>query len=130
MGGRGEKLCVHPRSRGVTFYFGDGTSLYQKDPRKIMKTLMDKLATTTVGDGKSPNIYFVSKDAKVICMTTSYQLARKTWEDLPTNVETAMEDRKYGVIASNEPEEDGSKRLVRIADFRSFERFHPTLAKT
>ena len=104
--------------------------MYQKDPRKIMKTLMDELATTTVGDGKSPNIYFVSKDAKVICMTTSYQLARKTWEDLPTNVETAMEDRKYGVIASNEPEENGSKRLVLIEDFHTFERFHPTLAKT
>ena len=93
-------------------------------------TLMEELATAIVGDGKNPNIYFVSKGSEIMCITTSYKLARKCWEDLPRNVATAMEDRKYGVIASNDPDEDASGRRVLNDDFHTFEGFHPTLAKT
>lgn len=95
-----------------------------------MRTQLDEMARTIVGDGKSPNLYFVSEKGLVVLVERSYLKARKRWEQLPRNVETCMEDRLTGVIASNEPDEDGSKRLVVIEDFDTFERHHPSLAKS
>jgi hypothetical protein len=94
-----------------------------------MKTMMDEIATATVGDGKSPNLYFVSKGNEVLTITRSFAVALQQWRALPKDVETCLEDRRFGVIASNEPDEDGSTRLVKIDDSETFKRMYPSLAK-
>jgi hypothetical protein len=76
----------------------------------------EQLARTLIGDGKSPNIFFVSEQGCVFLVTTNFEAAYMAWRKVDYHKESALEDRKTGVIASREPEEDGSKRLITIDD--------------
>lgn len=82
---------------------------------------MEELARTMVGDGKKPNLYFVTRGGTVVNVSRykrqSYNMWRNLAEQFP-NEESALEDRQTGVIASREPEEEGSTRLVTADDYR------------
>ena len=78
---------------------------------------LDALATELVGDGKSPNLYFVSLAGTVIMVSRDGNAAHRFWKSLGRNVETALEDRCVGLLASTEPIEEGSKQLRTYDDF-------------
>lgn len=75
---------------------------------------LESLARVMVGDGKSPNVYFVGVEGNLLMITLDVVSAYRFWQSLAhgQRVETSLEDRKIGVIASVEPEEDGSQRLT------------------
>ena len=80
---------------------------------------LEKLASSMVGDGKSPNIFFVGLRGNIIMVTTEFEDAYKKWQSISNQRkdQTALEDRKNGVLASVEPEDDTpGARLIRIDD--------------
>jgi len=46
---------------------------------------LEQLARDTVGDGKSPNLFFVSIEGVIITVTRSFNVAYAEWKDLPRN---------------------------------------------
>jgi hypothetical protein len=77
---------------------------------------LEQLATELVGDGKSPNLYFVTWNDRVQTVTLDRRLAYQQWCVLATRAEVcALEDREAGVLCSVEVGEDG--RLVRTDDY-------------
>ena len=80
-------------------------------------TEMEALARDMVGDGKMPNVYFVSEFSKgkdgpgLVMISRDLNAAYTFWQSLPRTFETTLEDRLTGVLASTEPIEDGSKIL-------------------
>ena len=74
---------------------------------------LEKLASEMVGDGKSPNLFFVTEKGVVTMITRNFNDAYENW-DLNASLgrESALEDRKNGVTCSMEPEEENG-RLVR-----------------
>jgi hypothetical protein len=80
---------------------------------------LEKLACEVIGDGGSPNLYFVTESGRgVILVSRDFDAAYDCWRFLPRSIETTLEDRKIGVICSTEPEEDDSKKLVTRDDSR------------
>ncbi len=81
--------------------------------------VLERLASDIIGDGKGPNLFFVTVEGKVVLVTQVFQIARDAWEALSasTTTETSLEDRKVGVLASVEPDEDDGGRLVRLENF-------------
>ena len=80
--------------------------------------LLEKLASELVGDGKSPNLYFVTVEGNCVLVSIDFDVAYDYWKYLPRDVETALEDRFAGIICSTEPIEDGSKQLITYDDSR------------
>lgn len=85
-----------------------------------MKTpQLEALASEVIGDGQSPNLYFVTVAGRgVILVSREFDTAYDCWRFLPRSIETTLEDRKIGVICSTEPIEEGSKKLVTHDDSR------------
>ena len=79
---------------------------------------LNTLATEMVGDGQSPNLFFVSIKGNIMLVTPEFDTAYDYWRFMPRDVETALEDRQNGVLASTEPVEDESNRLVTYDDAR------------
>ena len=62
---------------------------------------LDKLATEMVGDGKKPNVFFVTQKGKVTTITRHFEVAHREWRNFATQrTESALEDRLTGTIAS------------------------------
>jgi hypothetical protein len=65
---------------------------------------LNALASEMVGDGKSPNLFFVTVSGNVVLTATDFAQAYGYWKSLargyPKRVETMLEDRKVGIIAS------------------------------
>lgn len=82
---------------------------------------LEALARELVGDGKSPNLFFVSSEGNVILISRDFDVAYLKWKQhaQDRDHESALEDRQYGVISSVEPSEDESGRLVVRDDSRS-----------
>lgn len=80
---------------------------------------LEKMASNLVGDGKAPNIFFVSIGGNIVMITLDFDAAYEFWKQNSNQRqhETALEDRKTGVLATVEPESDepGAK-LVRFDD--------------
>ncbi len=93
-----------------------------------MNTIQDELnalATKYVGDDQKPDYFFVTDRGNVITITDSFNLAYEQWERLANRdpfQECALENRDFGVIASVEPESDGSSSLIIIDDSRMYSR--------
>ncbi len=71
---------------------------------------LNALATDMVGDGKSPNMYFVC-DAQGDCImvTRNAKAAYREWKRLASArplSECTLEDRKTGTVCSVEPSDD------------------------
>ena len=93
---------------------------------------LEELARDMVGDGGSPNVFFVCtfegkrKSRGVIMITRDFQYAYECWSKLSRrNHESTLEDRKWGVICSVEPEVEGGKKLIIIDDNQAFLKAHP-----
>ena len=91
---------------------------------------LQKLATDMVGNGKTPNLFFVSEQGVIITVTRDFEIAYEQWLSLASGysrVECALEDRRYGTICSVEPRTDDiadSKQLINIDDSASFRRMY------
>ncbi len=82
------------------------------------------LATELVGDDKRPNIFFVSVEGRIVVISLDFEVAYEAWvrfSDVEEKVETALEDRQTGVIASVEPDEERGGELVWMDDSATFE---------
>ena len=92
-------------------------------PRKI--TQLQELASQMVGDGKSPNLFFVTDCSVVVTVTRCFETAYRHWNQLANRfyderVECSLEDRRYGTICTVEPETENSTKLVAIDSSREF----------
>lgn len=89
---------------------------------KIRVEELEKLAAEMIGDGQKPNLFFVSKFDNdthgCIAVTPDFDIAYEIWKKLPTNCETALEDRMYGTICDNAPhsEEEAMQGVLHLAD--------------
>jgi hypothetical protein len=81
---------------------------------------LEKLATACIGDGKQPDLFFVSRKGNVQLVTTDFDLAYSVWRQSPSMVESALENRTYGVICSSEPEAYASSKLLWRDESRQF----------
>jgi hypothetical protein len=62
-------------------------------------TKIEAMARNMVGDGKEPNIYFVSVGGTIVCVTTSREIADAAASSLGwNNKEVLIEDRKHGTV--------------------------------
>lgn len=80
---------------------------------------LEVLASQMVGDGKKPNLFFVSTEKNGIVFISRYfPSAYEMWKQVSIGncQETTLEDRQNGVLCSVEPEEEGSKKLIRHDD--------------
>jgi len=90
-------------------------------PQKIEP--LEALARDYVGDGKSPNLFFVTDQGTVVLISRDGETAYEAWRVLANRaprLECALEDRKTGVLASVEPTEDGGVHLSRYDDYHRF----------
>lgn len=86
-------------------------------PKKINE--LEALASNLIGDGQSPNLYFVTDQGVVVTVTRSLEVAHAEWKELARRlprVECALEDRKTGVLASVEPESNEEGAKLRVFD--------------
>ena len=87
---------------------------------------LNELATEIVGDGKSPNLFFVTLKGNTITVTTDFNLAYRQWRRLAMehgkSGEACLEDRKWGEICGWALTDDN--RVVRVDDSFQFARQH------
>lgn len=83
---------------------------------------LEALASDMIGDGQTPDVFFVTRKGNVILVTTEFDVAYERWEQLPRNQESSLENRTWGCICTVEPESDDSKRLIVVDDSYSFRR--------
>lgn len=80
---------------------------------------LDQLAQEYVGDGKSPNLYFVALESSVVTVTTDRRTAYQHWRALvqahPRQC-SSLEDREHGVLASLEPRDDAPGARLELID--------------
>lgn len=84
-------------------------------PRGPLAKALADLARTHVGDGGSPNAFFVSLASRVVMVSFDFLPAYQTWKawSVPLEEVTALEDRQNGLLASVEPDEE-TGRLRRM----------------
>lgn len=90
-------------------------------PRKIKQ--LENLAWTMVGDGRSPNLFFVSVQGAVVTITRDFAQARREFFGLFAENrvrELAVEDRQHGCVLTNEQDEENPKRWVLRDDSYGF----------
>jgi hypothetical protein len=65
----------------------------------------ETMARSMVGDGKSPNLFFVGVNGVIVTISRDFQTAYRQWQELGDDQQTSLEDRKTGTIASVQPKE-------------------------
>lgn len=79
------------------------------------KTL-NQMAIDMVGDGKGPNMYFVSNAAgDIVTASQSFEIAYAHWRQLSQarpRHECALEDRVHGVLACVQPDEKETQLII------------------
>jgi len=81
--------------------------------------ILEKIPREMVGDGKSPNVYFVSTLKNgVVLITRDWELAYNYWRGLPDEVQPSLEDRQTGVLCSVDPDETEDSPYRRIDDIK------------
>ena len=85
---------------------GAGRGLFSTRSKRIEP--LEKVAQKLVGDGKSPNVFFVALDGNIILIALDFIVAYDKWKEISNQktTETSLEDRQHGVLASIEPESD------------------------
>lgn len=80
--------------------------------------ILNDLPVNMVGDGGSPNVFFVSLEGNVLLISLDFNVSYHFWRLISSkrDKDTTLEDRQHGVLASVEPEEEGSDKLIRIDD--------------
>lgn len=88
--------------------------------------VFEEMARSTVGDGKRPDIFFVGVGGNIVTITLDFETAYEEWirRARGAKIETTLEDRLFGVIASVETADEGSTQFVRIDSSRDFIRMY------
>ena len=87
---------------------------------------MERYATERVGDGKTPNLYFVSEEGMgVVLISRFFDTAYSFWRTLSKLKQTSLEDRKFGVICSTERRSKGLYAYETIDNSVQFKKFFP-----
>jgi hypothetical protein len=90
---------------------------------------LNKLATEMVGDGGKTNVFFVSLAGNIRMITTDFHEAYEYWKSFNTilysNVETALEDRKWGTICDRSPNELNNGKLMTLDESEKFLKQYP-----
>lgn len=78
---------------------------------------LEELASEMIGDGGSPDVFFVSLKGNIVLITIEFEEAYQKWREsrwgrLGCHQESTLESRQYGVICFVEPEEDSQKLVV------------------
>ncbi len=84
---------------------------------------LNELASEMVGDGKKQNTFFVTMKGNVVMIALDFSQAHNYWRSIAnTRVESALEDRQTGVIASAgmEPSYTGPIRWIVCDDSLTF----------
>jgi hypothetical protein len=92
-------------------------------PKPIRIEALENIARTMVGDGGRPDLFIVCDRGVVVTITRQFDIAYHHWQELAERmplVESSIENRRYGVIASVEPIDDDSPKLVVRDDSHSF----------
>ena len=63
--------------------------------------LLEQMARDLVGDGKSPNLYFVVQSSNVVCVTPNKDIARAVANALGEAQRVIIEDRRTGNVWEN-----------------------------
>jgi len=83
---------------------------------EILQTLKAQL----VGDGKSPELFFVTREGSVVTITRDFETALHDWQRIANSlprVACALEDRLFGCIASvGGPSQDGGRPTTNEAE--------------
>ena len=80
---------------------------------------LETFASNVIGDGKSPDLFFVSDQGVCITVTRSFETAYRQWRELAHRspfVECALENRTVGVLCSVEPTSDEPGARLEIRD--------------
>lgn len=87
---------------------------------------MERYATERVGDGKTPNLYFVSQEGMgVVLISRFFDAAYTFWKTLPKLKTTSLEDRKFGVICSTERRSKGLYAYETVDNSALFRKHYP-----
>ncbi len=89
--------------------------------------ILNDLACKHVGDGKRPNLFFVSKQGNIQLITISFASAYKEWHQLAHSypkIECSLEDRLWGTICDVSPVSEKDKTLTLNDDSVRFLRKH------
>src|SRR5208283_447941 len=89
--------------------------------------VFENMAREMVGDGKSPNLYFVGVKSVIVTVTRDFKTAYNQWQEMGTSQETSLEDRKTGTICTVQPKEDNSTVLEVIDDSYTFKEYRRLL---
>jgi len=85
----------------------------------LITTTLDELARDYVGDGKPLNHFFVSDNGHVVTVTDDFEIAYRHWKQLSARrpmVESTLEDRLTGTIASVEPVNESPNAPLAVYD--------------
>lgn len=97
-----------------------------RKPRKIKP--MQDMPVTMVGDGGSPDVFFVTDQGVTVTITTHFGTAYNHWRRMARSTpkrECALEDRRWGCICAVEPvDETPGARLVTLDDSHVFCKRH------
>lgn len=75
---------------------------------------LDGMAAELVGDGKDPNLYFVTRGGKTLMVTIDKDAAYSFWKSITTSSnETQLEDRKNGSLAGQVKDDEKGGKLSR-----------------
>ena len=91
-----------------------------------IQAMLNAMASDTIGDGGSPNVYFVTDGPDVVTVTLCFATAHAHWSALASRRplrECALEDRQYGVIACVEPVDDSDGARLTVYDDSTTTRF-------
>lgn len=93
------------------------------NPQKIEQ--LEALAREMVGDGGTPNLFFVSISGVIVLISRDGSTAHEYWRALVQSscrfMSCMLEDRKNGVLCSREPADDnGGNRWITTDDFEQF----------
>ena len=80
---------------------------------------LEALARDMVGDGETPDLFFVTDRGNVVCIETSAPKAYRRWKALAARRplrECCLENRTYGTICSVEPQSDEDSAPLEICD--------------
>jgi hypothetical protein len=85
-------------------------------PKRI--AALERLVSDMIGDGKAPNLFFVTHGGNVILIARDFEVAYPVWQSIShqRTAETSLEDRQTGVLASVEPESDKPGARLRLLD--------------
>lgn len=93
----------------------------RKPKRVLLAERLNDLARDFVGDGNVPDVFFVTDRGDVVTVTYDATVAYDHWRSLASRrplIESALESRKVGVVASVEPISDLKGAPLAIFDER------------